>query len=184
MPRPEQPKQQQPKQLNRQRLFFALWPDDAVRGACAGIIKQARNNHDGKAVQLNNLHITLAFLGYVSEAQRECVEAAADAISMAPFDLRFDHVGWFKRPKVLWLGAHETPEALLQLVADLNRGVRGCDIELDERPFATHLTLMRKVREFNEMETEPIDWRVDRFCLVQSLTHREGVEYQVVKSWQ
>lgn len=168
----------------KQRLFFALWPDDAVRNACANIIKQAKNNHNGKAVQLDNLHITLAFLGNVSTAQRECVEAVADSISMTPFKLEFDHVGWFKRPKVLWLGTQETPDALVQLVTGLGHGVRGCNIELDKRPFAAHLTLMRKVREFSELEIEPVEWCVDRFCLVQSFTYPEGVEYRVVRSWQ
>jgi 2'-5' RNA ligase len=180
MPRPDPIKQQQPKQ----RLFFALWPDDEVRDACSRVLKQAQKKHDGKSVHLDNLHITLAFLGYVSDAQRACAESVADSISMTPFNLRFDQVGWFKRPKVLWLGANETPDALMQLVASLNQGLRGCDIMLDERPFAAHLTLMRKVREFSEMEIEPIDWHVDRFCLVQSFTHREGVEYKVVKSWE
>lgn len=175
MPRPEQTKQ---------RLFFALWPDDAVREACSLVLKQASKHHQGKAVHIDNLHITLAFLGYVSDAQRDCVEAVAESISMTPFTLRFDHTGWFKRPKVLWLGANETPDALMQLIASLNQGLRGCDIALDDRPFAAHLTLMRKVREFHEIEIEPIDWHVDRFCLVQSFTYPEGVEYQVVKSWQ
>lgn len=154
-----------------------------MREACSRVLKQASKHHQGKAVHLDNLHITLAFLGYVSDAQRACVETVADAISVTPFNLRFDQVGWFKRPKVLWLGTNETPDALMQLVASLNQGLRGCDIMLDERPFAAHLTLMRKVREFSEMEIEPIDWHVDRFCLVQSFTHPEGVEYRVIKSW-
>lgn len=174
MPQPEQTKQ---------RLFFALWPDDAVRASLSSVIKQVTQHHQGKAVRTDNLHITLAFLGYVSDAQRECIEAVADSISMTPFNLRFDHAGWFKRPKVLWLGANETPNALMQLITNLNQGLRGCDIALDDRPFAAHLTLMRKVKEFHEMEMEPIDWRVERFCLVQSFTQPEGVEYRVVKSW-
>lgn len=184
MPPPEQPGQQQPKQSNRQRLFFALWPDDEVRKAIAAVAKQAGQHHQGKVMRTDNLHITLAFLGYVSDAQHTCVEAVAESISMTPFNLHFDHIGWFKRPKVLWLGENETPDALVQLVANLNQGLRGCDIVLDDRPFHAHLTLMRKVKELHEMDVEPIDWHVDRFCLVQSFTHPEGVEYRVVKSWQ
>lgn len=178
------PPLEEPQQQNRQRLFFALWPDDAVRDACSLVLKQASKHHEGKAVHLDNLHITLAFLGYVSDEQRDCAEAVADSISMTPFNLRFDQVGWFKRPKVLWWGSNETPDALVQLVASLNQGLRSCNIALDDRPFAAHLTLMRKVREFSDMKIEPIDWHVDRFCLVQSFTHREGVEYRIVGSWQ
>lgn len=155
-----------------------------MRASLSSVIKQATQHHQGKAVRADNLHITLAFLGYVSDEQRDCVEAVAESISITPFNLCFDHVGWFKRPKVLWLGTDETPDSLTQLVASLNQGLRGCDIVLDDRPFATHLTLMRKVKKFYDMDIEPIDWRVDQFCLVQSFTHPEGVEYRVIKSWQ
>lgn len=166
-----------------QRLFFALWPDDTVRKALAAVVKQTAQHHQGKAMRPENLHITLVFLGNISATQRACAEAVADSINMMPFDLRLDHLGGFKRPQVLWLGARETPDALMQLAASLNRGLRGCDIAMDDRPFSTHLTLMRKIREFNERVIEPIDWHVDNFCLVQSLTHPEGVEYKVVKQW-
>lgn len=154
-----------------------------MRSACANVLHRARKNHEGKVVHLDNLHLTLAFLGEVSDAQRACAEHMADSLSVLPFTLRFDHLGWFKRSKVLWLGANETPAALGQLVMNLNQGLRDCDILLDERPFAAHLTLMRKVRTFHDMAVEPIDWRVDRFCLIESLTAPEGVVYKVLKTW-
>jgi len=170
-------------QTNSQRLFFALWPDDKTRKAIASVVKQASQHHRGNSIRTDNLHLTLAFLGNVNLMQRECVEALAESMSITPFSLCLDHLGVFPRPKVLWLGVKEKPDALKQLATRLGKGARDCGIKLDGKGFNPHVTLMRKVSKLNEFQVEPIYWNVDQFCLVQSISHPEGVEYQVVKRW-
>jgi 2'-5' RNA ligase len=51
------------------RLFFALWPDDAVRARLTGVVDSLRRTVSGKWVKPDNLHITLAFLGDI-ESER------------------------------------------------------------------------------------------------------------------
>lgn len=166
-----------------QRLFFALWPDNRTRNAIAAVAKQATGYHHGKLIRTDNLHLTLAFLGNIDEAQRDCVEAVAESISITPFSLCLEHLGIFQRAKVLWLGIKEQPDALMQLAESLAVGARACGVQLDEKGFTPHLSLMRKVNQLHEFEVESIHWEVNRFCLVQSISHEEGVQYQVVKSW-
>ena len=50
------------------RLFFALWPTDAVRAELAA----AAPSYSclGRAIAARNLHITLVFLGSVAQARR------------------------------------------------------------------------------------------------------------------
>jgi 2'-5' RNA ligase len=58
------------------RLFFALWPSDAVRARLA----QEAQSHAGlgRAIPVRNLHITLVFLGGVQEERVvEVLQAAA-----------------------------------------------------------------------------------------------------------
>ena len=166
-----------------QRMFFALWPNDEVRKEIASVAKQAAQHHQGKLMRTNNLHLTLAFLGNVTDDQRQCVEAMADTISITPFSLCLDHIGVFPRPKVLWLGVKEKPDALMQLSASLGKCAYDCGIKLDEKAYNPHITLMRKVNHLHDMTIDSVSWSVDHFCLVQSVTHQEGVEYRVVKSW-
>ena len=166
-----------------QRLFFALWPDDATRKAITAVVKQAAQYHQGKLIRTDNLHLTLAFLGNVDEAQRDCVEAVAESISMTAFSLCLEHLGVFQREKVLWLGIKEQPDALVQLAESLGVGARACGIQLDGKGFTPHVSLMRKVNQLHEFEVESIHWDVNQFCLVQSISHEEGVQYQVVRSW-
>ena len=170
-------------QAESQRLFFALWPDDATRKAIAAVVKQAAQYHQGNPIRTDNIHLTLAFLGNVNKAQRDCVETVAESLSITPFSLCLEHLGVFPRAKVLWLGIKEQPDTLMQLANNLANGARDCGIKLDEKDFKPHVSLIRKANQLHELEVEPIYWNINQFCLVQSISHVEGVEYQVVKSW-
>jgi 2'-5' RNA ligase len=167
-----------------QRLFLALWPDDVLRQRIKRNSKSLLRHGGGRPVTLGNIHITLIFLGNVDGQQQSCIEQVANSIQCPTFELKLDKAGHWSRPKVLWLGCEETPEALKQLVADLYRGIRCCGIELDSRPYQAHLTLMRKViKPPADLTVEPVTWPLDRFVLVKSTTHPEGVKYEVIREW-
>ena len=170
-------------QTKSQRLFFALWPDNKVRKAISAVGKQAAQQHQGRLVATDNLHLTLSFLGNVNHSQRNCIERLAESISITPFSLCLEHLGIFSRAKVLWLGIKEQPNPLKQLAARLDEAARDCGIQLDGQGFNPHVTLMRKVNQLHEIEVDPIRWDVNQFCLVHSVSHPEGVEYRVLKIW-
>jgi 2'-5' RNA ligase len=165
------------------RLFFALWPDDGVRAQIQSAA-QALIPRQAKAVPGDNLHVTLAFLGTVAGPARGCLERAAAAIRLPAFTLRLDRCGCWRRPRVVWLGAEPAPAALLALVRALAAGMVDCGLEPERRPYQVHLTVARKARHaLRQGAIEPIEWRVDKFCLVQSLTLPEGAGYRVLHSW-
>lgn len=171
--------------LKTERLFFALWPSDEVRQALRRNCKSLLRHSGGRPVVPENWHITLAFLGGVSKEQRRCAEQVAATIQLPGFDLRLDYIGHWARPRVLWAGARETPDALKDLAASLINGSRACGLSLDARPFVTHLTLKRKVKEASpSTEIKPVIWPVTSFVLVKSHTLPEGVQYRVVREWK
>lgn len=166
-----------------QRLFFALWPDDAVRERCA-MTARSFGDHAGKRVVANNLHLTLCFIGSADETTRQCLETAADAITCEPTTLWLDRLGYFPRPQVLWLGAAQTPPPLQTLASEITRAAQQCGVSADVRPFVPHMTLLRKVRRAPKLPAiEPIAWPVTSFCLVQSETRPEGPVYSVLREW-
>jgi 2'-5' RNA ligase len=167
-----------------ERLFFALWPCDEVRQQLRRHAKELLRHSGGRPVTPENLHITLAFLGSVDAVQRQCVEQVAASIVLSPFTLVLDQVGYWSRPRVLWLGAHDTPATPIELANQLSRGCRDCGLSLDRRPFKAHLTLKRKVNQAPPaLELKPVSWPVERFALVRSDTRPEGVRYTVVREW-
>lgn len=166
-----------------QRLFFALWPDDAIRSALAAA-SQNLPIKTGRHVPPHNLHITLVFLGSVSSVTRARIEQAAEPISIPAFDLVLDKLGWWPRPQVVWLGASAIPEPLRELVTGMSEEVRRYGLKLDERPYRPHVTLKRKINRLPELgAVDPITWNVRSFSLVQSQSAPSGVIYQVLRSW-
>ena len=89
----------------RQRLFFALWPTDVIREEIVSTFNQSPQSRlKGKRVLSSNLHITLHFIGYVTQQQRDCLHQAARSVMAAPFNLELDRYGHFYRARVFWMG--------------------------------------------------------------------------------
>lgn len=174
-----------------ERLFFALWPDAAAQQRLHAAGRDAlKDMATGKAVPAAKLHLTLAYLGVIAPAQRQCVEQAANALAWRPFELVLDHLGWFSRPRVLWAGCSASETALTALAADLAAGVRKCGVPLEARPFRPHVTLARKITEApRDSQIEPIHCPIDALHLVASISETvgsrpAGVRYETVATWQ
>ena len=77
-----------------------------------------------------NLHITLAFLGEISNhrVERLChsVDQYLQHRSLPGDALNLDQVGYWPKPRILWLGPAHWPDTLThlaqQLVTDVDRG--------------------------------------------------------------
>ena len=165
------------------RLFFALRLDDLVRTRLATFTRSV-SPQTGRLVAVENLHLTLVFLGHVEDAQVSCIERVADGIKGEPFTLTLDCVGYWRRPRVYWIGAGKAPPPLYKLEAALRQGTVECGLPVDDRRFYAHVTLIRHVRcKVQLCLDEPISSRVSEFYLVESTQGQDGVRYQVLNSW-
>jgi 2'-5' RNA ligase len=167
----------------RQRLFFALWPDEAVRATLdtsAGKLLGKRV----KRVVASNLHITLAFAGPVSGQVRRCLETAAGDIRVPCFELCINRVGHWPGPRILWVGPTHIPGELWSLAGALRQALEDCGIDTGTRSYQPHVTLARKVSTCPEgAEFPPVHWSISQFSLVESVTDPAGVRYRVLRSW-
>ena len=69
------------------------------------------------------------------------------------------------------------------LVAALNMEIAGFGLQTESRPYQPHITLTRHARYLPEIKFEPIDWRSESFCLVESCSEPGGVSYKVRQQW-
>ena len=170
-------------QADRERLFFALWPDDPVRERLAMVESELPSRH-GKWVHPEDRHITLVFLGDVDPDQRPCIEQAADRVHGTPFHLEIDQIGYWRRPRILGCGPTHPPESLQRLVDDLQRELSICGFRPETRPYSPHITLARKARQvrFRWLD-EPLPWPVREFVLVASQLGGEPPRYRVLRRW-
>jgi 2'-5' RNA ligase len=163
----------------RERLFFALWPDEMVRARLAAQVVP----FEGRHVAADNLHLTLAFLGDTDADRRACCERVAGTVPFTPFELVLTDVQWQRRRGIVWMAAHEIPAGLRELVSALNEALAGCGFAPESRPFRAHVTLARKVRRGRPVKSDPIRWWIDRFWLVSSQLQAGGSRYTLERCW-
>lgn len=161
------------------RLFFALWPDDAVKTA----LMQLQAPMQGRWIPYGNLHLTLAFLGM----QPASVVTTAKEIlaQLQPRDetLVIDKVGYFPRNRVAWAGTHQVPDGLASLEQELHSALSARGIAYDRHgTFKPHITLARDASLPADIVFDPIVWRAHHVVLVQSITGSDGSVYEVVAS--
>jgi len=166
------------------RVFFALWPDDAVRGMLAALAREVAREALGRAPAQSNIHLTLAFLGEQASHRVEALRELASGLRAARFVLKLDEIGCFRRSGVAWLGASTHQPHLLALQANLVRALRRGAFPVDERSYAPHLTLARHIRgAIHRSLPTPILWQVSSFALVASELGREAPTYRTLAEW-
>ncbi len=167
------------------RLFFALWPDDAVRAELARWSRELHALCGGRTTRPENLHVTLAFLGSVEEVRVAEIERTAGEVSPRAVSLVLDQPGYWKRNRIAWAGASTVPPELEAFVEELRGALARSHIGFDAKDFVSHVTLLRDAHEPRGMPAlDPISWKVDGFALVQSVTLPRGSRYEIRKSWK
>lgn len=166
-----------------------------------------------RVVPDTNLHVTLAFLGSVSEARLGELAAIAQRVAASggaipPLRISFDRLEYWKKAQVLCaVPSRLAPEAsarnaacaasddagrdvasardALSLAAALKLDLVAAGFAPDLKPFRAHVTLARKVprRSDWKLYLRRVSWRFTGFSLIESRTAASGALYSVVESW-
>jgi len=161
------------------RLFFALWPERDLQAKLAAWAKQAAGK--GRPTRRENIHLTLAFLGDIESALIADLIALARELSIAPFSLVLDQIGYWKHNRIIWCGAKQDPPALTALVGQLRARLDAAGIAYDHQPFVSHVTLVRNAPGLEAAPAWiPLMWSAADFALVTSVRIEGRVRYQVL----
>lgn len=165
-----------------QRLFFALWPDRQVRLALLQRYADLDASlKQGRPLDMENLHMTLHYLGNTTATQKDCFIAQSRGMVCKPFTVELNQFGFFPRAAVSWIAPTHAPPALLNLYQDMAVALASCGYVSEQRPYQPHITMARKVKcDQQARRLEPINWVVDDFVLVQSVSTGQGVQYRVL----
>lgn len=131
------------------RLFVAVNFPFEIKKSIGSFMQDLRKvKADLKWVEPENLHLTVQFLGNVSEEQvADVVEALKRSVAgIAPFTLKLSGVGVFparERPRVFWVGAAGETDKLLELSRRVQRELKGLGFDPGKNKFSPHLTLAR-----------------------------------------
>jgi len=180
------------------RTFIAVCIPSALRRDLEEFTNRLRRSRaDVKWVRLENMHLTLKFLGNVAADRLQPVFRAVErAVSgRRSFDIQFGGCGTFPgggHPRVLWVGLRQGAESLRDLAAAVDESLAAEGFERERRPFSAHLTLGR-VRSQQGIkacveamqtgiELEP--FRVKEVTIFRSDLHPSGPKYTPLHSIQ
>ena len=144
------------------RTFIALELDESLQRFLGNVIHRlAQQLPSVRWVNPSGIHLTLAFLGELSDEQLSAAKQAADAAAqqITPFEFRLKELGMFgsqRQPRVIWMGIEESSGNLFRLHGVLNRELELRGFEVDTRPFSPHLTLARIKQFLNADEQQTL----------------------------
>lgn len=180
------------------RLFVALAPPsgvlDELEQACA---PHRAGREDLRWTHREAWHVTLAFLGEVSELSESRLEPRLQRVAWRhrQFPLAFSGAGAFPSPgraNVLWSGIAGDRQALAALAASVTAAARRAGVKMPEpgRKFTPHLTLARCRAPANVCEIvaclDPYrgeQWTAREIFLIRSHLGGGPPRYQTLGSW-
>ncbi len=180
------------------RCFVAIEIDDAIKSELSSVIEELKPFGTGiRWVRPENLHLTLKFLGEVSEERIPKIEKVLEVVAAQsrPFSLRVRGTGTFpekKRPRVIWAGIEDS-EKLFQLQKAIEKALSGLGFKEEQREFTGHITLGR-VKEFLDQqrllsillrfkEKEFGIINVKEFSLMKSELRPDGARYERIRRY-
>lgn len=131
------------------RTFIAIELPTDVKERLKGIQETLRKtDSDVKWVDPNNIHLTLKFLGEVSEEKIPVVKAAIKRIAQqnSPYPLSISGIGAFPRissPRVIWAGVRTGENETARIAEQLEEDFSAMGFPKEERKFSCHITLGR-----------------------------------------
>lgn len=178
------------------RLFLAIELPEAVKRHVSDVQNSLQTlpelSDSMRWTPVDNLHITLKFLGDVCEGSVDRLISLLSPIEVQPIRLMADRIiGLPQRGplRIVGVGIGGEPERLEQLVGDIEAACEAFGVERERRPFLAHVTVGRSrighrrgsARSLWETAGERFPgpaFDVGAFSLIQSVLSEHGPRYE------
>ena len=160
------------------RLFIAIQLPSAITLPASRLLPEDLPGL--RRVKPENLHVTLAFLGWTPDERLPEVNATAveAASQVGSFRLSFDRAGRFPdrgRPRVVWLGIGEGMASVERLGQAVAAGLRSRSVRFDDRPLSPHLTLARVLADASLAEARTVAAAIDALQVPDLFTETTAI---------
>lgn len=169
------------------RLFISLDIPEKIKKE----ILEIQNNlpeFKGKKTEKQNLHLTLKFLGEVSESKLEEIKNKLSEIKLSGFKTKISKIGFFSKSeiRIIWLSMSDCEKLQEEIDEKLK------EIFPKEKRFMGHLTIARVksvkdkkgfIEYLNKTKISEMEFSVKEFNLMQSILKSSGPDYKVLKSY-
>ncbi len=186
------------------RTFIALEMNDELQRHLIGVTRRvALVLPSIRWVDPASIHLTLAFLGELTDDQLSVVQQVTEDVSRQArsFSYALTQLGTFgspRSPRVIWMGLEERSGSLQRLHRILNGQLQQSGFKTDTRPFSPHLTLARVKNPLSESEAQhlrvlladkqdsfrsPTPYLVRHVCVMKSELQRSGAKYTCLQAY-
>jgi len=131
------------------RSFLAFELPLEIKNIVARVSDELRRSTlAAKWVKVDNIHLTVVFMGNVREDDIPAIEEGVQDVcqTFGPFDASLKGMGCFpdkRKPRVLWLGLDGDLERMSLFRDGLQKHLKAFGIKEEKRKFRPHLTLAR-----------------------------------------
>ena len=154
------------------RLFIARQLSDEMKSSVIGLMHELKKaGIKGSYVPAQNLHLTLAFIGEVSDP--DMIEEAMRTVKVKPFRLSLSEMGSFG--DLLWVGLRGN-QGLSLLVKAIREALDAAGTDYDRMSFPPHITIIRKASkstQWQKLQVPKSEMMVKKVSLMRS-EQRDG----------
>ncbi|MEM0202357.1 MAG: RNA 2',3'-cyclic phosphodiesterase [Archaeoglobaceae archaeon] len=172
------------------RLFVAVDVDEALKPRIDPLLSKLSALQGVKAVERENLHTTLIFLGEVEESRVKEISSALSNVRFKPFEISLVGVGKFPErgdARVVWIGIEDKGK-LVELAEGVYAELKKLGFKRDKE-FVAHITVARVKRRNKEVDRVVKEFEnsefgkmvVGDFKLKQSILKPSGPVYRDVE---
>lgn len=180
------------ERLKLTRSFVAVPVPEGHRSLLADYLEDcSRRAPRHRWVVPESLHLTLRFLGSVSDETLAAVKSGLAGIRFHPFSIELGEVGTFggRAPRVVWLAVREGRGALQVMASSVEEACRAAGLSPQTRALNPHLTLARardrRPAALPELAQPPRlpAWPATEFNLYESRLSAGGARYHVLETF-
>jgi len=177
------------------RVFIAIELPAEIQRALANVqneLKSATNS--ARWVAPESIHLTLKFIGEISNQRIAEIDAALMGLIWKPFTVTVRGIGFFpgkRSPRVFWAGMEAS--TMEELAQQIDTRMERLGFEKEKRAFRPHITLARaketRIDKSLVMAASPYEqyefgaFNVDRFYLIQSTLKPSGAVYNKLNEY-
>jgi 2'-5' RNA ligase len=99
-----------------------------------------------KLIKPQNIHLTVRFLGNISQSMVDAIHEEMKQLSFTPFEIELSGLGAFPKltyPRIVWTRIRKGADKLIDVFEQLEPRLRGLGFKPDRKGFSPHLTIAR-----------------------------------------
>jgi len=166
------------------RLFFALVPDQKTTKAFNRAVLELKHTKNEKVVEEEKLHLTLRYIGSIKEEVMNSLLNSVNKLKKATFALHISEQEFWIKPEITVLVPDMIPDALSDLVEELENICIDNGLPKECRKFKPHITVIKHSERHGMNKTfAKISWKVSNFVLLSSEVIDEKIRYTEIARW-